>query len=315
MPIEATYNVGMALSDRAYTGNRFLFSLDDPPLDAGFVKSCSGGQAKGSVLREQVGPDNAQFKHLGAVEIEPLQLELGMALSKPIFNWVRASWNREFVRKSGSIVHADGDFHGNIEHSFHDALITETKFSTLEKKGSKASYLSLSLQPELVGLKKANESRLWGRQPPQQKQWTNGAFRLEIDGIDCTYVSKIDSFTVKQSIKKLYIGSARYPEIEPTGIEFSDLSIYMALPHAAGFMKWHDEFVVQGRRDTKEERQGRIVFLAPNHCDELFSIILQNVGIFSFNVEQSSTESDEIKRAKVEMYVEKMTLKDGSGVA
>ena len=58
---------------------------------------------------------------------------------------------------------------------------------------------------------------------PAQKQFLPSNFRLEIDGLDCTKVSKIDSFTVKQPIQTDDIGDKRDYKKEPGKLEFPNL--------------------------------------------------------------------------------------------
>jgi len=43
------------------------------------------------VLGETVGPEYWSFKHLGAVEVDPIAFEIGMALSRPLLDWISGS--------------------------------------------------------------------------------------------------------------------------------------------------------------------------------------------------------------------------------
>jgi hypothetical protein len=142
---------------------------------------------------------------------------------------------------------------------------------------------------------------------PQQKMWLPSQFRLSIDGIDCSRVAKIDSFSVKQNVKQLYVGSSRYPELEPTGIEFGNLSLTVGLAYADDFLRWYEAYVVRGDRDLRQERQGSIEFTGPFGAP-LFTVALNNVGIFNLGIEKSEAGSDSVKRCKVELYVESMDL-------
>jgi hypothetical protein len=79
----------MPLDRKSYSAGHFLFQVDGGGDGPAFLKSVSGGMVKGAVLEDQAGPVSTQFKHLGAVEIEPIQIEIGMALSKPLLEWIR----------------------------------------------------------------------------------------------------------------------------------------------------------------------------------------------------------------------------------
>ncbi|HKE16468.1 MAG TPA: phage tail protein [Kofleriaceae bacterium] len=298
----------MTVDRKSYSAGHFLFQIDGGGDGPAYLKSVTGGMVKGAVLEDQAGPVSTQFKHLGAVEIEPIQLEVGMALSKPLLEWIRGSWQRQFSRRSGSIIHADFDFKTKLEQWFSDALITETKFPTLDGSAKEPAYLGVTLHPENVETKKGDGHVLRANHGMFQKLWQPSNFRLDIQGIDCRYVNKIDSFAVTQKVKQLYTGPARFPELEPTAVEFSNIIVYMALEHASDFTNWYDAFIMKGAKDTKQERDGFIEFLGPDTSTVLFTVNLNRLGIHRLSIEKSDANAEQIKRCKVELYVESMDL-------
>lgn len=295
----------------SYSAGHFLFRLDGDADDAAYLRSVAGGMAKGSVLGESVGPEYSAFKHLGATEIEPISFEVGMSMSQPLLEWIRGSWRREFSRRDGVIIHADANFDPKIEHEFYQALITETKFPTLDGSAREPAYLGVTIHPEWIAMKRATGGKVMGTLNVDQKRWLPSSFELSIDGYDCSMVNKIDSFTVKQKIKPLYMGSMRLPELEPTSIEFSNLTFYMAAEYADPFVKWHQDLVLRGEREMQNERTGAIEFLSPDRSEVLFTVQLNRVGLFNLSIERSEANAEQIKRAKIEVYVESMDLKFG----
>jgi hypothetical protein len=155
--------------------------------------------------------------------------------------------------------------------------------------------------------------RVVGQMGSKQKLWMCSGFRLNIDGIDdMKFTNKIDSFTIKQGIKQFYTGNGRFPEIEPTKIEFPHLTGTIALDYAGGLFDWFHTYVVKGTKDPKAQKSGSLEFLSPDRADTLFRINLFEVGIHHLQVVPSVANSDQIKRAKFELYVGRMDL-DGSG--
>lgn len=302
------------LARSSYAAGHFSFRLDGDDQDSAYIRSVAGGMVKGAVLGEAVGPEYSAFKHLGAVEVEPISFEIGMSMSRPLLEWIRDSWRRQFSRRDGVIIHSDANFQPKLEHEFFQALITETKFPTLDGEATQPAYLGVTIHPEWVDLKKATEDRLVSAVGRNQKRWTPSAFNLEIDGVDCSMTSKIDAFSVKQKIRPLYCGSGRLPELEPVSLEFSNLTIYMAADHAESFMKWHQEFVIKGDKDTASERSGALEFLSPNRQDVLFTVLLNRVGLYNLTIDKSEANATAIKRVKIELYVESMDLQYGSGM-
>jgi hypothetical protein len=299
----------MALGRNSYSAGHFLFQIDEGGGEgAAYVRSVSGGMGKGAVLGDQAGPVALSFKHLGAVEIDPIQLEIGMSLSKPLLEWIRDSWRRKFSRRSGSIIHSDFNFKSKLEQWFEDALITETKFPALDGSAKEPAYLSVTLLPEKVKLTKGDGSPVQGKHGMNQKLWLPSNFRLDIQGIDCKYVNKIESFSVTQKTKPLYTGSTRFPQVEPTGIDFSNINIYMGVDHASDFLAWYDKFIMHGDKDTKQERDGFLEFLGPDTKTVLFTVNLNRLGIHKLSIEKSEANAESVKRCKVELYLESMDL-------
>jgi len=296
---------------KSFPAGQFQFSLDGAP-DAGYVKSVSGGYIKGEVAAEQAGPDFHQFKHVATVDTEPLVVELGMGLSKPMIHWIADSWRRQYSRRNGHVGHGDFDRWSQLEQHFTDALLIETAFPALDASSKEPLYMTAKILPEVLEVKKGS-ARLGGIITPKQKLWMSCNFALSIDGVDCKGVNKIDSFTIKQKFKKLHVGSMRHPEIEPTGLEFPTLTFYCGLGRAQGFLDWHEQYVVKGRRDTKMEKNGEIQYRSPSG-DILMTISLRGVGITAVSIEKSEANADKLKLAKIECFVETMEIYDGMGL-
>jgi hypothetical protein len=298
----------MGLLDRvSYSAGHFLFRLDTN-IDGGaaYLKSVSGGMVKGAILEEQAGAVATQFKHVGAIEIDPIQLELGMAMSWPVLDWIASSWKKKFTRHSGAIVHADFNLNCKMEQWFFNALITETKFPTLDGGAREPAYLGVTLAPEYVQRIPGDGMKVRGVYSSNQKLWLPSNFRMWILGHDCSYVNRIDSFTVTQKTKPLYLGGERLPENEPVGVDFSNINIYMATQHAMTFEAWYEACLVRGR-NMGAERPGYIEFLGPND-QMLFTIMLNEVGIHRMSIEKSEANAEQIKRYKIELYLESMEL-------
>jgi hypothetical protein len=231
-----------------------------------------------------------------------------MAMSKPVLDWIKGSWEKKFTRQSGSIIHADFDLSSQFEQWFYDALIAETKFPTLDGAAREPAYLGVTIHPERVEGKKGDRKQVQGVTGMNQNLWLPSNFRIAIEGIDCSMVSRVDSFTVTQKIRPLYLGVDRFPELEPTGIDFSNINVYLALQHAGDFMRWYEEFIVKGDKETVSERPGYIEFLGPDNKTVIFTINLNQLGIHRLTIEKSEAQSEQLKRAKIELYMESMTL-------
>jgi len=298
--------------DHIGTAGYYTLEIDQGGISPTYVKSVEGGYPKANVIEEQVGQDLGMVKHMSTAEVEPMSFELGMQSGIDVLRWIQDSWRRNFARRSGAVSHGNFDAQTVLEHNFYDALITETTFPELDAAGKQGAYLKFKIQPERVQLKQGGREKLMANVPPKQKLWIPSAFRFELDGLDTSKVSKVEAFTVKQSVKPLYTGQDRFPQFEPVSIKFPDLTIHMSKMWSGPIMAWYEDFVMKGHQDPKAEKSGSIVYLAPNLQDEVYRVNLFHVGIKSFTIEKASANEEQMKKVKFELYVGSMDL-DGQG--
>jgi hypothetical protein len=303
----------MSLTDRPTTSGHFELQIDGH-VSTAYLKSVDGGHVKTQVVDEPIGPENMRIKHSSIIDIEPFTIDFGISGAGDVLKWIQASWRKEWSRRSGQITHADFNLYPTYTHQFKEALICETVFPGLDGASKDAAYIKIKVQPETVITEaKGSQARVISNIGSKQKLWTASSFRLTIDGIpEFKYVNKIDSFTIKQGVKKLYTGLDRAFQIEPTKIEFPHLSGTLAMQYCDALLKWHDDAVVKGKADPSVQKTGSLEFLAPNKSETLFRINLYEVGMIGVSMMASTANADQIKRAKFELYIGRMDL-DGDG--
>jgi hypothetical protein len=303
----------MSISNRSYSAGHFALELDGH--SPAYLKSVDGGWMKHAVVDEPIGGNVLRVKHASVAEIDPVVFDFGGSSSSPVLKWISDSWAQEWSRRSGQITHADFNLNATVEHQFSDALITETTFPTLDGASKDAVYIKVKFQPEAVVTQQASGShKLSSVIGPRQKMWLCANFGLRITGVDgLDFVNKIESFTIKQGVKKMYVGARRLPVLAPSKIEFPNISGTIAAAHAGGLHDWYESYVKNGQKDKKAQKEGSIEFLDPTLGTILFRVNLKEVGIIGLNMVQSTANQDQIKRMKFDLYVGKMELdgKDG----
>ncbi|HEX4419136.1 MAG TPA: phage tail protein [Kofleriaceae bacterium] len=300
-------------TSKSYTAGHFELQIDGHKTTT-FLKSVDGGSVKANTVDDPIGANSGRVKHVATVDVEPMSIEFGMAGSAQVLQWIQGSWNRQWSRRNGQITHADFNLKQTFEHWFYDALITETTFPTLDGSSKDGGYLKCKIQPEQVVTKTLPpSSSVSSEYTTKQKMWMPSAFRFTLDQIDdLQYANKIDSFTIKQGVKKMYTGADRFPQIEPTKIEFPNITGTIALGYADKLLQWHHDYIVAGKKDPKAQMSGGIEFLSPDRKSTIFRINLFEVGLVSASIQQATANQDQIKRVKFEMFVGSMTL-DGTG--
>jgi hypothetical protein len=299
---------------RSYTSGHFELQIDGAKTTA-YLKSVDGGFIKASPIQEPIGPDNMAIKHVSTVAIDPFSIEFGISGANDVLKWIQASWRKDYSRKNGQITHADFDLYKTFEHEFFDALITETKFPELDGGSKEAAYITLKLQPERIITKKMrSDDRVQAPIGAKQKMWMASSFRFNLDGIDeMKYTNKIESFTIKQGTKMFYTGADRFPQIEPTKIEFPAIAGTISLEYADKLHDWAQKTLHQGQADPKAQKTGSLEFLSPDRKSTIFRINLYEIGLTSFSIPQSHANAGDIKRARFELQIGRMDL-DGAGM-
>jgi hypothetical protein len=291
---------------REFAASNVFLTLDD--VKCGPVKAAEGGFVSGDVVTDAGGSGSGDIvkKRIGAVRYEPFVIEVGLSMKAPVYDWVAATWKGEAVRKSGSLAVADFKLEAKRERQFVNALLTETTFPVFDASAKDAGFLQLKFQPELTSEKSAA-----GKQDgadAKAKQWLRSNFRLQIDGLDCTKVSKIESLTVKRLLKSNELGEGISADFVPGPLAFPDLQITLSEVSAKTWLDWHSDFVINGKNDKASERNGTIQLLAPDAKTELARIKLFGLGIYRIATAPVDARGDKINRLTAELYCERMEL-------
>ncbi len=293
---------------RSYVAGNFFLNLDG--VKCGFVKSVDGGAITADVVEEKLKDSYFAKKHIAQPKYEDITVSFGFNMAQNVYDWIAASWQMNYQRKNGSIVVTDPTFQAKSERQFFNALITETTIPALDGASKDPAYLTVKFAPEYTRVVKAS-GKLTAGKAVAQKQFLPSNFRFELDGLDATKVSKIDSFTVKQTAVTDDIGDARDFQKEPGKLEIPNLRVTISEAGASTWVDWFEDFVIKGNCDDSHEKSGAIVFLSPNRKDELGRVNLHNVGIFALRQQAATANADKISRVVAELYCERMELQIG----
>jgi tail tube protein gp19 len=294
---------------RSYVAGTFQLKLDG--VESGFVKSVDGGAITAEVINEAVGPTPYVKKHIGPPRYEDFTIEIGLWMARAVYEWIQASLKMNYQRKNGSIVAYDYNLDARSEREFFNALITEIGFPKMDGASKDQCYMTVKFSPEFTRMKKATGKATLPPVRASQEMWLPSNFRLEIDGLDCTKVSTIDSFTVKQTAVSDGIGDGRDYLKEPGRIEFPNLTISLAETAAQTWMDWFEDFVMKGNNGEKNEKTGALVFLSPNRQTELGRVNFFNLGIFKVGAAKSDANDEQIRRVTAHLYCERMEFQIG----
>lgn len=295
------FTVSSALAaDRSYVSGNFMFTLDG--VNAGFVESVDGGGVEAQVVGGSAGSPYYLEKHLSGLKFPEFAVMVDAALGATLEPWIDAMLAANVMRKSGEI---SSPAPGLMNQQFYHALLTEVGLPACDAARRDPAYMTLKFAPELTRYRKGGQVQ--GATQQKQKAFIPSNFRLEIAGLDCTRVNKIDAFAVKQKVVES-IGDARDYVKEPGKLEVPNLKITMAESGVTTWFDWFEKFVIQGNNDDSKEKDGRLVFLGANGKDELLEVKFYNLGIFKLAPAKSEANSDVTPRVTVELYCELMEI-------
>lgn len=283
-------------------GNRVALNL--AAANVGFVKHAEGGNAYGMVVNEPIGPSHFPKKHIANIEFDDLTLQIGFSMEPDIYQWIGTSWIGGYIPKSGALT--TYDLHSNPlgQQRFSNALISETTLPTLDVSSKAPGYLTLKLTTENVKVNIGSGDPI--PTAKAEKVWQVCNFRLEIPGLDCTQISKIDSLTIKQSFASSDIGISREPTKEPSTLEFPNLVVTLPVTQMQTWQDWFNDFIFAGNRTNDNEKTGLLHLLAPDLKTELATIQFFGLGIFKLAPDEIEAHTDQIRHLKAQMYCEQM---------
>jgi len=269
---------------------RFLLTLDGTVC--GFVTSAEGGDISAPVIREPVGA--LVRKRLGAPSPEPIVLSFDLSLDKVVYDWIAEFWKGAPAAKSGSVISLDQKNQATSELVFEHAAITATTLPEMDSASKTPSLLTVRLNPAATKRRQASGT-VGGIAPKPSNPWLASNFRLEVDGLDATRVSKIDPLLVAAG--------------EEGVIDFPDLRVLLSEATAETWSAWHHEFVVEEKNDDSNEKSGSVVFLAPNLKAQLGRVALHGLGIHRLAPQPAPDRgAAQIGRLAAELYCESMEL-------
>jgi hypothetical protein len=270
--------------------DRYLLTLDG--VLCGAVIAAEGGDISAPVLRK---PEGAfVHKTLGTPAPEPIDLAFDLSLDRVLYQWVADFWQGKASPKSGSLTQLDFNNQARSELTFDKAEIVSTTVPAMDAASKAQAQLSVRLVPAGTSRQPAS-GPVAGLPPKPKKPWLRSSFRLQVDGLDATRVSKIDA---------LIVTSRDDGVIDP-----SDLRALLAETTVESWADWHEQFVVEGKSDPTNEKSATLDFLAADLKTTLASVKLSGLGIHRLTRQQTGeAATEQIPRLLAELYCQRMEL-------
>jgi hypothetical protein len=244
--------------------------------NTGAVRDLEGGAIGAEIVRESNGA-----KHLGAMHYDSVKFRVDFQQGKPVWDWVSATIAGSAAKKNVALTNCDFSLNAISQRDFQNSLLTEVAFPTLDAASKDPGWINLSFQPEAARSKAASGKCNAPNASARTKAFMPNNFKLELVGLETSYVNKVEGLTFKQEVSATTTGQSREPALHPSKVEMPNLKVTLSVLHADTWTAWHDDFVVKGNNGNDREKTGAIVFLAADMKEEVARIALTGVGIYS----------------------------------
>jgi hypothetical protein len=176
-------------------------------------------------------------------------------------------------------------------------LITEIGFPALDAASKDAAEMTIKFAPEFTRMLTGPSKKIaLSNDAAKQKKWLPSNFRLEIPGVNCTRVSRIDAITIKQTV-----GAQRGGIRGGANDEVTTLTATVEASHSADFSNWMKS-TSQSPNSTGNKKPGQLDFLSSDGREAFFSLRFPSLSIRRLTPANSGIGLNAVNLVKVEMY-------------
>lgn len=286
---------------RSYTPGKFALEIDGQP--AGWIYSAEGGHATSGAVVEPAGAGSVQTKHIGAITYEPIAVNSGLGMSPSYYQWIKAGLAGQPARKNGAIINCDFNFKEVSRLEWYNAVVTEIGFPACDASSKDPAMMTLKFAPEqtrMIAKPGATYGATYKNSAAVQKKWLPANFRLEIAGLDCSRVNKIEAISANLHSTA---GPSRLGIAQQAGPQLQKVSnLVLTLPEASAesFYAWYKAAVVQGNT-AQGQKSGKLEYLSSDFRTLLFALTFPRLSIFKWTPVRASAGGETVRNVQVEM--------------
>jgi T4-like virus tail tube protein gp19 len=279
---EPGQSVTPTATNRSYTAGKYAMELNGQL--AGWIYSAEGGHATSDVVVQPVGADRVQTKHIGGITYEPITVKFGNGMSTTYYQWIQATLAGQPARQNGAIVTCDYNFNEQSRLEWLNAIVTEIGFPACDAASKDAAMMTLKFAPEqtrILGKATGTIGTRYKGSAVVQKKWLPSNFRLKIDGLDCSKVSRIEAITasVRSATGPTSLAIAQHAAAPLQQI--SNLVVTLAEASAETFYAWYKASIIQGNT-AQAQKSGQLEYLSPDLTNAIFALTFPRLTILKW---------------------------------
>ncbi|HMA97406.1 MAG TPA: hypothetical protein VKP30_32190 [Polyangiaceae bacterium] len=279
--------VAAATPPRGYIGGGVITLTG---LGNTLVKSVQGGNPMQQPTVRGQRSDKYPDKVPGALRFEDATFELPVSAPSVFWEWVNAAAGPRDTAPKRMVLSEFDYTNREISHLiFEDCALRALELPACDSTSKSPGFLKLTVAPVRV-IDAAVDATAKPAPDAKLKTWKSSGFRLSIDGLDATAVTKIEPLTIKRIGRGL--------------VEYSNLIVTVADTDLDEWKQWS----LQGFEGKPAERNGKLEYLSTDRTATILSATFEGLGIVRLQREKYDPSIDPTRRTRVELYVEKVTF-------
>lgn len=297
----------MPTIQNSHAGAHYALDIDGLPVES--LKSISGLDMQADIASNVLGPDAVAKKHVAGVSWSPARASLGLGMGQAMYAWMKNAFAQGASRADGTLAVCDVNFKQRSLLTFQDALMTAVTVPRLDGSSKESGAFDVEFAPAQVRLARGDGSDIRHAHGGKQQPWICSNFRFTLGTLPCTRVASIESFTWRCEVADDTTGVFREPTKHPAKVTVPDLRLSISQADYDAWAQSARAWFVDGRHLEADEMEGVITLLTPDLQTPLGEIVLGNVGFKRFSPLPAADGSDALYRFKVDLYVERMSLR------
>jgi hypothetical protein len=267
------------------------------------ITSWSGGDLRGTVVTEPLGPDQIGHKHIGELAYDPIVVEAGLPLPPPLVQLLAGLCSHHATPSTLVLTRYDFN-HAPVGSSLqaNNTLLSTVMFPALDAASREPLRLTFVFYPESVQEVAAPAAA--ASSPGSGPATFASAFSVQIDGLETSAVSRIEPFALGATLAVDETGIFRENTSHPSKFEVPNLVLTLAANHANGWVPWRDDFLLAGNNGQAREKSGRLIL---GSGSQALSLHLSQVGLVAF-APTALAEGEAVPKFRAEIYLEAVSL-------
>jgi phage tail-like protein len=256
------------------------WALELGGVNVGPVQAVSGCGTDAEIVSEPAGQDVVVHKHVGQPRYDACVLDVGLSMSKPFYDWIRAALASNSQRKTVVLQQIDPVTGGEkLRLELFDAVVTGFTVPRLDTADTTPAWLRVSLAPELIRRQPGSGARV--AMEAKAESLSPSTLRFELSSPGLLTVKSLGPWVFEQSFTASEVGVTRDYVLEPAKAEFGNL-VVGSLEGAKGspasaLDTWFKSFVIDGHNDAAGERQATLS--VSSATGKILTLSFQGVGI------------------------------------